>query len=609
MSSMRSVREIHKYIDQNPRELYNTAKLSDLFRQYLEDDSSIKDEERGILKLEHMVCSFLLEENEAKPRFSSTDTTDGIQRSFPHINQISEKDHELIQERFKTTQSYLYKATIGHLLYVLGYRHTDHASIVYDNYFRHISNLLLWASQPDSKKNALYSLAVEGMQHLVFFAAKTRRKTELKAYFKELLGDDGLLEIRYSLINLILDTKKFFNVEDFQPLIKRLISDLGRLKKDNHRIRVLGIGQRIDNKYNLNSYDWFYEIAKTQEYMAVQQGGVGGLDLISSALRAYEISGGQEDIERANRIYEEFRKSDFLNISQNEVDITNAVKEVDNLIEELRSLNLTELIRFIALSPNIVPNLESWDEAVQQVIEFSPIRMHSTNIIYDRNGNVSERYIGPTNSIELFKKETFSTSLKFSLQVIINRVLPLLYSPDRWQFEDVVVELSKGWYGQEITRSIRPGQPYNFRIIELILPGLQSYYEGLSKHNSDSSYQPDFTLTVDSLAVKLEALLRIICGAIGIRTTIIKIDEYDKEIVREKDINTLLREERLVELLKEPMMQMLKTVLIERVGLNLRNRVAHGFILPVEYKGFHLVNCLVFLIIRLSIWRLKEEEE
>lgn len=606
---MKNVQKIHEYIDQNPRELYNTAKLSDLFRQYLQEDSSILDGERSTLELEYMICSFLLEENEAKPRFSWTDPADGIQRSFPHITQINEQHLELIKERFKNTQSYLYKAVIGHLLYVLGHKHTNHANLVYDNYFKHISNLLLWASQANSKKNVLYSLAIEGMQHLVFFAAKTRRKTELKEYFKELLEDDDLFEIRHSLINLILDTKKFFDVDDFQPVIDKLIFDLEKLKKDNQRIRVLGIGQRIDNKYNLDSYNWFYEIAKTQEYMAVQQGGVGGLELISSALKAYESSGSQEDIQRANKIYEEFKKSDFLNLSKNEIDITNTVKEVNGLIEELKNQSLTELIGFIALSPDIVPNLKSWDEAVQQVIEFSPIRMYSTNIIYDRNGNVSERYIGPNNSIELFKKETFSSFLRFSLEIVINRLLPLLYSPDKWQFEDVVIELSKGWYGQEITRNIKPGQPYSFRIIELILPGLRSYYEGLAKYASDSSCRPDFTLTVDSLAVKLEALLRILCRAIGIRTTIIKTDEYDKEIVREKDINTLLREERLTEVLKEPMVQMLKTVLIERVGLNLRNRVAHGFILPIEYKGFHLANCLVFLIIRLSIWRLRDEEE
>lgn len=605
---MDNIRKIHDYLNQNPKEVYTTSKISDIFKKYLEENLEISEDEKLKVELEQMICSFLFQENEAKPRFTWTDPEDGIQRSYPHINVIKESHIKLIEDVFKTTKSYLYKATSGHLLYILGNRHNDHASVIYENYFQHVSKLFSWVLLPDVKRNVLLSLALEGIQHLLFFSSKAGREKDLKEFLKKILVNDDYFGIRYNLIAILLETKKFFDINEFKALIPSVIFDANQLENDSQKIRVLGIGQRIDSKCRMNSYDWFYQIAKVQEFMAIEQGGVGGMDLISSALKAYEKSGTEEDINRANKIYEEFKKSDFLKHSKNEIDITSVVKQVDELLKDLDEYSLSDFITYIALSKDLVPDTIGWEEAVQQVVEYSPIRLHSTNIIYDRNGNIAERYIGPKNSVELIKKETFSTSLRFSLEVVISKILPKLYSPDKWKFEDVITELSKGWYGQNVTSYIRPGEEINFQIIELILPGLRHYYEELSKCASIKDYQPDYTLTVDSLAVKLEALLRIFCSAIGIRTTYIKLDEYNKEIVREKDINTLLREEKLGEVLQEPMLQMLKTILIERVGLNLRNRVAHGFLMPIEYKGLNLANCLIFLIIRLSIWKLRDEE-
>ena len=70
----------------------------------------------------------------------------------------------------------------------------------------------------------------------------------------------------------------------------------------------------------------------------------------------------------------------------------------------------------------------------------------------------------------------------------------------------------------------------------------------------------------------------------------------------------LLRDESLTIFLGEDLTIYLKSIFVERVGNNLRNEVAHSFLLPFEYKNFITISKVFVAILRLSNWTIDETQ-
>lgn len=96
---------------------------------------------------------------------------------------------------------------------------------------------------------------------------------------------------------------------------------------------------------------------------------------------------------------------------------------------------------------------------------------------------------------------------------------------------------------------------------------------------------------MDSLIVKLEGLIRDLCEFSRITTFYMTKDNKGRNIIQEKDINALLYEEDVKKLFDEDDLLFLRYLLIEKAGLNLRNKVAHSLMAIHDYNAgsMHLV--------------------
>ena len=97
----------------------------------------------------------------------------------------------------------------------------------------------------------------------------------------------------------------------------------------------------------------------------------------------------------------------------------------------------------------------------------------------------------------------------------------------------------------------------------------------------------------DSLVLKIEGLVRDICGFSGVTTFYQAKDKQGRIVVREKDINWLLREEPIKSLFDEDDLLFVKFILIEKAGLNLRHKIAHCLIYHPEYN----ISCIHLLLL------------
>jgi len=106
---------------------------------------------------------------------------------------------------------------------------------------------------------------------------------------------------------------------------------------------------------------------------------------------------------------------------------------------------------------------------------------------------------------------------------------------------------------------------------------------------------PNFIAATDSLVLKSEYLLREICTFLGIHT--FKPNVRKPGIIMEKTLDDLLID--LKGKISEDDHFFIKFVLSDKVGYNLRNKLAHGLMDNIDYQLEHVLLAII-IILKLS---------
>ena len=125
---------------------------------------------------------------------------------------------------------------------------------------------------------------------------------------------------------------------------------------------------------------------------------------------------------------------------------------------------------------------------------------------------------------------------------------------------------------------------------------------------ANPNYSPNLVLSIDSLTLKIEGLIRDICQFSGVTTFYMTKDKKGRSIAREKDIHALLYEEPIKELFDEDDLLFLKFLLVEKAGYNLRHKVAHSLMLFQEYSINHM-HLLILALLRLGKYDFVKKED
>lgn len=127
---------------------------------------------------------------------------------------------------------------------------------------------------------------------------------------------------------------------------------------------------------------------------------------------------------------------------------------------------------------------------------------------------------------------------------------------------------------------------------ELIVPAINYYFLERNLYLLYPNYYPHFVLTIDSLTLKLEGIIKLLCKIFEIETK----ETNDNNIVQDKSLNKLLDNEKLVEKMGQNNIFFLKYLLIDNCGLNIRNEAAHSLLALNEYNYVNATLLLVALL-------------
>lgn len=217
---------------------------------------------------------------------------------------------------------------------------------------------------------------------------------------------------------------------------------------------------------------------------------------------------------------------------------------------------------------------------------------------YDKYGNTLRIY-STDEERELYHKLYFlSINYQYGVQIIF-QILSRAIRKQILSFENIKSVLEKTWINQPV-EWMRHGANHSVIPLNAILPGIENFINEIEKWSKSEDYTPNFVLCTDSMATKIEMLLRYLCKHLEIPTF-----QYHEQrgviLTEEKLLGKLL--ENLEGKLHDDDYTLIKLLLNEKGGQNIRNRVAHGLVDADEYS-YGKPLALLGLILRLSQYRI-----
>ena len=594
------------------------AAIADLDRQVFSVQKSFDkkpDNEKGIINgLSWQMCGTqTLEDGSQKPLY------------WPDVTKYTKQDFEYFEKRYNDFKNLYAKTEYGLMVYfgekTATSRHNDFRRQLCNELF-HLSKDYQAKADKGGEKNHYVLHFYHSLRMAFGVAEKSNLEPELNnliQYIFETHQDwditkEGTLRILLDLSGLLSDHFGLSNkLIDFRKVVDKNLEGAKELEKTYVWGAMYAIDRNIaiEQKRNKPVTDLLNYKAQLYEKLATYAERKANLACVSfaeNALRIYQQINLPDDISRLEKYYTElrgkFRLSEIRQVFPKEyVDNMNEriLKAVDNNDER-------GIIHHFVTSP--------WYDKIKNIkdrsIELSKDTFYSLfpTSIMDKFGNTVDVFY----TDEEKERYNFWNSYTFNFQIgtqTMHRFFIEAYKAKKLNYESVLSYLEGTWFNEIIVRNYH-GQAVDVKPIDTLKPALKRLFEELDRFFADNNYQCEFVTVTDSLTLKVEGLLRYFCEKIGIATFKTRQKGPDK-LVMEKLLDDLL-----ADIAHEPPLKpgqktnfdeedriLIKYVLAEKAGLNLRNAVAHSLMDIFEYS-FELVIILFCIIIKLSKYKIIE---
>lgn len=595
------------------------AEIADLDRQVFSVQKSFdykKDAEKGTI-------------NGLSWQISGTRTLeDGSQIPlyWPDVANYTVKDFEYFEKRHNECNNLFAKTEYGLMAYfgqkTPSSKHNDFKRQLCNELFELSRHYLSKANEePNDSHNITHFFL--SLRLAVGIAEKSNLEPESTnlvryIYNKQQNWDISNKYVLPALLNLSAILSDYFSLSnkiiDFQKVIAKNMEAAEEFKETD----IWGVMSLVDHnliieqkRSNLNT-DLLVFKAKLYERLAKDAENNRNLACVGfaeNALRIYQQAKLPDDINRLEKYYSELRGK----FGMMETSVELLKEHVDNMNEHISNAVAQNdergIIQHFIDSP--------WYDTIKDIKDLSEkssketvlLSMLPTSIV-DKFGNTVDTF-----SSEIEKKEfNFWHTYAFSFQIGTRTMLHFFmeaYKAKKLSYNSVLSYLEGTWYNETIERKYH-GRIVEVKPIDTLKPGLERFFEELGKFSEDNSYRCDFVTVIDSLTLKVEGLLRYFCEKIGIATFKTR-QKGSQKLVMEKLLDDLLadiahqpslRPEQKTYFDEEDRI-LIKYVLAEKMGLNLRNEVAHGLMDVFEYT-FERVVVLFCIIIKLSKYKFIE---
>lgn len=555
-------------------------KLKEIFEAYISTGETQKAEN---IKWEVMVCGLVTVYNRKQEGFNEEYFSpkavwkDGT--VYPDINVIPESALAYLKERINVAENLFLKARYSDYIW---FKTNDYkyAQRAFDNFLDLAEYLFKGGEEVKSFSHfhrALeIALRLNDKERIVTF------KTSAINLIKNSLSNN---EPRYilELSDILLSNRKILSKTERGNLVRYLdagYEEYVTLNPSNYQMQreYLILTERcylIDNdpgnakRYRKKIADSFETEAIEYEKQKAPPTKVASL--LESAIENYRIAGtdkGKIDelFIKLKKVNEEVVKG----MKEHEVKTTIPKKAIDKLYETFRGLKKNDIIEFLIAADLSVLGAPSYTKAIEYAEKNSkefPLQHLVSMVVYDRYNNILYRPQTPEEKLEYNAVQNYLLKpyLLFS-DLSLKVVLEILYQ-------------DKGATTGDIMEYILKNNPINERRAVLLEKAINHFAEG------------DYVTFLHLAVIQIEGILRDMLYNIGGNVTrSVREGRY-----REKLLNEILAEPKIEEILTEFDYSLIKYVLANIIGMNIRNELAHGLYYYPDFD--YQKSALVLLII------------
>lgn len=606
-----TLEEIYQTID-NPNfvliEKYDN-KVTPLFKAF--GDEKVLEGLHDLVKIaqtEIDAQNFVINGNKLCPMLTGTDNK-GEYFEYPSLKLWNDEEFNYLSQRQKQTKNAQLKAKYSHILWLSPKKHLRFATDALIQYIKIIRDLNLTVWDNDEKRNVI-SLR-HNLSNAFHLVVSTNKQTEIEKIKKPILSitrkfrfDSDKTFINIGLVQLMLSNPKVFKQADFKDLDNSCLKYSETQTSLHSKIDILRVAERVSNKLGIRNSVYQEQIAKSYEELSHQREdgtNIAAISFCQDAIKYFKKLKNASKVKELEERYKHLKQTMQLGQIKHEFDLTETVKELKKITDDLLKQPTDYIIGFLMYSPMIFPPYQHlYDEVMLQKKENS-FRFLVGTSLYDEFGHTSAHFNDEDEKIHFAIMQSFDFRIRMSSMILLHEIIFRAVEKNKLSSSAFLnFILKNSWLGNDITVKYKQGEENNFNWLHILAPGINHFFSQIFFLYQNPLNIPNFVLAIDSLSIKIEGILRDICELRGVTTFFQTDDAKGRSIVKEKDINALLRDDTIKNTLSKDDLMLLQFLLVDKVGWNLRNRVAHTLIRTADGYGLQHMLLLIVVILKLA---------
>lgn len=600
--------DLYKHLESNAGDYKYDHQIANLFqklRDLKHETGQADDVEKA--QWEINCFSFITQDGKLKCMFSGTDDK-GQPYEYPTLSKLSAKELDYIENRFDSTSNPILKARYAHILWESPRKHEKYAKATIDSYLELVN---FYEDKDKKDPQGHFGLdvlnSVENASWLAFrinYRVDDVRSDMIRLVREFNFTSSSAFVMRARLIRHMLEGKTKFPNDCFNGF-SEIVLDLGqsffKAGRFHNAIDLFEAGEKVDKKLNLNTNDWNRSIAECYESLMNErdESDLAVTTFCQDAIEYYKKIKNEKKVKELEKKYEDLKgKQQYQEFSQ-KIDLSGHVKKCKEIADKLSEETPNKIILLLIHNKSLLPtykDMEATAEEVSKKTVFDKIPVS----ISDQYGHTAEHFTTDDEKKYYRILEQYTWDFQLGKQFLINEIFIAAIKKGKLNIHTLMEFFEKhSWYGKNITKKVPQNQTVTYNWLNMIAPGINDYFNHMQTHLLEPEYNPSFVLAMDSLSLKIEGLVRDICAFSGLTTFYQTKDKQGRKIVRERDINWLLREEPIKKLFDEDDLLLFKFVLVEKAGLNLRHKIAHCLMSFTEYNITYM-HLLILILMKLG---------
>jgi excisionase family DNA binding protein len=591
--------------------------MGDFFRvprdlsYYVLEDENRSNKFQALINL----FSFVIKDGEFKSKMSGTDGN-GKFWEFPSMKEFKKTDVNYVQSVLPSFKHPRIRSRIAHFLWVTE-KDYKMAQQAVDEYLK-VASWLNSEIKKDPEGNSAFEM-LEALKSAYQIAKqiKYNTKTVNKAIADTILNFDNNSSSRWAvthhLIEFALKNKDEYG-NDFWNNVIQICEKMAKEQEQNGNLYFsrdfFSLGEKVEKSvFNLKDQRWRKSIAASLETEAKKNSeSFVQSDFLVKAITEYKGLGDHKKVKELEKELDEAKKNMKFQTFSQTIDLSDWVKQTRERFKGFIEKETEEQILARLVGDNsIIPKYEKVKKQSEDIDKKYVFQALGSHTLIDSSGNMPRKYETEEekkyNSIinqYYFSLITYEASTRVLFEELIEANKLKLETIEKFMIDHF-------WYGKEyefIDPDTKKVILKSRKWVELLHPGIKAYLTCLKsiKSGNIEDATDNLVLAIDSLTPKIEGIIREFYQTIGESTVKIKTEKGGKQVTEEKGIDEFLRSPIAVDIFGNDLLILMKYVLIEIGGDNLRNNVSHCLLFK---KHYHLIyaHWLFIIILRIGSYQ------